>query len=163
MIIEDHRVVTIHYTLKDASGETLDSSEGRSPLAYIQGIGNLISGLEKQLHGRSAGEKLKAVIAPADAYGEYDDKMCHIVPLSGFQSAAGEELQVGMQVQIDTGDGVTIATVTSIEGEDVTLDLNHPLAGTELHFDVEVVGVRAATEEELDHGHAHGEGGHHHH
>lgn len=162
MLIEDHRVVNIHYTLKDAQGEVLDTSEGRDPLAYIQGIGNLIPGLEAELKGKVKGDKVKAVIAPEAAYGTYDDNLVHLVPLSGFQSAGGEELQVGMQVQVDTGQGHAIALVTSIEGDDVTLDLNHPLAGTELHFDVEVMGVREATAEELDHGHAHGVGGHHH-
>ncbi|MCF8257907.1 MAG: peptidylprolyl isomerase [Flavobacteriales bacterium] len=162
MIIEDHRVVNIHYTLKDAQGEVLDSSEGREPLAYIQGIGNLIPGLEAELHGKTKGDKVKAVIAPADAYGEYDEQLKHLVPLSGFQSHGDEQLEVGMQVQVDTGQGHAVALVTEIEGDNVTLDLNHPLAGTELHFDVEIMGVRAATEEELDHGHVHGAGGHHH-
>jgi len=162
MTIEKHRVVNIHYTLRDAEGQVLDSSEGREPLAYIQGIGNLISGLENQLNGKAKGDKVKAVIAPADAYGEYDEQLCHLVPLSGFQSQGDEKLQVGMQVQVDTGQGHAVATVTSIEGNDVTLDLNHPLAGTELHFDVEIMDVRKATEEELDHGHVHGPGGHHH-
>lgn len=162
MTIENHRVVNIHYTLRSADGEVLDSSEGRDALAYIQGIGNLIPGLEAQLAGKSKGDKVKAVIAPADAYGEYDDQLVHLVPLSGFQSADGEQLQVGMQVQVDTGQGHAIATVTGIEGDDVTLDLNHPLAGAELHFDVEIMNVREATDEELDHGHVHGPGGHHH-
>lgn len=162
MTIENHRVVNIHYTLRSADGEVLDSSEGRDALAYIQGIGNLIPGLEAQLEGKSKGDKVKAVIAPADAYGEYDDQLVHLVPLSGFQSADGEQLQVGMQVQVDTGQGHAIATVTGIEGDDVTLDLNHPLAGAELHFDVEIMNVREATDEELDHGHVHGPGGHHH-
>lgn len=162
MTIEDQRVVNIHYTLRNTQGEVLDSSEGRAPLAYIQGIGNLIPGLEAELNGKQVGDKIKAVIAPKDAYGEYDEKMLHKVPKSGFRGEGDEQVQVGMQVQVDTGEGHAIATVTAVEGEDVTLDLNHPLAGEELHFDVEIMGVRAATEEELQHGHAHGEGGHHH-
>jgi len=163
MTIEDNRVVNIHYTLRNSDGEVLDSSEGRGPLAYIQGIGNLIPGLERELQGKQAGEKVKAVIAPADAYGEYDDAMLHVVPKSGFQgSGDGDGLEVGLQVQLETEQGIVIATVTAIEGEDVTLDLNHPLAGSELHFDVEIIGVRPATKDELDHGHVHGEGGHHH-
>lgn len=162
MNIANNRVVNIHYTLRDAQGEVLDSSEDRGPLAYIQGIGNLIPGLERELEGRIKGDRVKAVIAPSEAYGEYDDNLVHLVPLSGFQSADGEQLEVGMQVQVDTGQGHAIAMVTSIEGNDVTLDLNHPLAGTELHFDVEIMSVREATDEELDHGHVHGPGGHHH-
>jgi FKBP-type peptidyl-prolyl cis-trans isomerase SlyD len=162
MTIASQHVAQIHYTLRDAEGQILDSSEGRDPLAYIQGIGNLIPGLERELEGKTTGDKVKAVIAPADAYGEYDEQMVHLVPLSGFQSGDGEELQVGMQVQIDTGEGHAVAMVTNIDGDDVTLDLNHPLAGAELHFDVEIVSVREATSEELAHGHAHGVGGHHH-
>jgi FKBP-type peptidyl-prolyl cis-trans isomerase SlyD len=163
MIVEDNRVVNIHYTLKNAAGEVLDSSEGRAPLAYIQGIGNLIPGLERELHGKKAGDKVNAIIAPADAYGEYDEAMLHTVPRSGFRAEEGEEgPEVGLQVQLETEQGIVIATVTKVDGDDVTLDLNHPLAGEQLFFDVEIMHVRPATKVELDHGHAHGEGGHHH-
>jgi FKBP-type peptidyl-prolyl cis-trans isomerase SlyD len=163
MIVDDNHVVNIHYTLKNTKGEVLDSSEGAAPLAYIQGIGNLIPGLEKQLHGKKAGDTLVAIVAPGDAYGEYDAAMLHVVPKSGFQSADGEEgPEIGLQVQLETEQGIVIATVTAVEGENVTLDLNHPLAGEELHFDVEIIDVRPATKTELDHGHVHGEGGHHH-
>jgi FKBP-type peptidyl-prolyl cis-trans isomerase SlyD len=163
MIVDDNHVVNIHYTLKNTKGEVLDSSEGAAPLAYIQGIGNLIPGLEKQLHGKKAGDTLVAIVAPSDAYGEYDAAMLHVVPKSGFQSADGEEgPEVGLQVQLETEQGIVIATVTAVEGENVTLDLNHPLAGEELHFEVEIIDVRPATKTELDHGHVHGEGGHHH-
>ena len=163
MIVDDNHVVNIHYTLKNTKGEVLDSSEGAAPLAYIQGIGNLIPGLEKQLHGKKAGDTLVAIVAAGDAYGEYDAAMLHVVPKSGFQSADGEEgPEVGLQVQLETEQGIVIATVTAVEGENVTLDLNHPLAGEELHFDVEIIDVRPATKTELDHGHVHGEGGHHH-
>ena len=163
MIVDDNHVVNIHYTLKNTKGEVLDSSEGAAPLAYIQGIGNLIPGLEKQLHGKKAGDTLVAIVAAGVAYGEYDAAMLHVVPKSGFQSADGEEgPEVGLQVQLETEQGIVIATVTAVEGENVTLDLNHPLAGEELHFEVEIIDVRPATKTELDHGHVHGEGGHHH-
>lgn len=160
MKIEDNKVVQMHYHLKDEKGTVLDSSQGKEPLSYIHGAGNIIIGLEKQLSGKAAGDKLNAVVAPAEGYGERDDSLVQVVPKSGFQG--DEELQVGMQVQVGTQEGNAIATVAKIEGEDVTLDVNHPLAGVTLTFDVEVVEVREATQEELDHGHVHGPGGHEH-
>ncbi len=153
----------MHYTLKDNSGETLDSSEGREPLAFIHGIGNIIVGLEEQLEGKAAGDKVKATVSPEKGYGLRSDENVHIVPLSSFQADGDEQLTEGMQVRVETSQGVSIADVTKIDGEEVTLDLNHPLAGETLHFEVEIVDVRDATKDELDHGHAHGPGGHHHH
>lgn len=162
MKISQNKVALIHYKLTDKDGVTIDSSEGRDPLAYIQGIGNLIPGLEQELEGKATGDKLNAVIAPEHAYGKRDESLVQMVPKSGF-NGSDEELQVGMQVQVETEEqGMAIAVVTKIEEEDVTLDLNHPLADLDLHFDVEVVEVREATQEELDHGHAHGVGGHDH-
>lgn len=163
MTISENKVVLMHYTLKDSSGEVLDSSEGKEPMAFIQGIGNLIVGLEEQLEGKAAGDKLTVTVAPEKGYGIRSEENVHIVPLSSFQADGDEKLEEGMQVRVETNEGVTIADVAKIEGEDVTLDMNHPLAGETLHFDVEVVDVREATKVELDHGHAHGPGGHHHH
>lgn len=160
MVIAQNRVVTMHYTLKDEQGETIDSSQGHDPLAYIQGIGNLIPGLEDALEGKSKGDKLEVTVAPEDGYGERQNNMVQKVAKSGFQG--DEELVVGMQVQVETQNGPAIAMVTEIEEEDVTLDLNHPLAGVTLNFDVEVMDVREATDDELDHGHVHGPGGHDH-
>ena len=160
MKIENNRVVQIHYTLKDDQGEILDSSAGQSPLPYIHGVGALIPGLEKELHGKQAGDKFTAVIAPSEGYGEYDKTAVFQVSSDGFED--DDELELGMQVQLDTEQGPAIATVTKIEGEEVTLDLNHPLAGVSLHFDVEVIEVREATQEELAHGHVHTPGAHHH-
>jgi FKBP-type peptidyl-prolyl cis-trans isomerase SlyD len=160
MKIEDNKVVQMHYHLTDEKGTVLDSSQGREPLSYIHGAGNIIIGLEKQLKGKAAGDKVNAVVSPAEGYGERDDNLVQVVPKSGFQG--DEELQIGMQVQVGTQDGNAIATVAKMEGEDVTLDVNHPLAGVTLTFDVEVVEVREATKEELDHGHVHGPGGHEH-
>ena len=161
MNIAQNRVVVMHYTLKDEKGETIDSSQGHEPLAYIQGIGNIIPGLEDALEGKSQGDKLEVTISPEDGYGERQENMVQKVSKSGFQG--DEELVVGMQVQVETQNGPAIAMVSEIMGEDVTLDMNHPLAGVTLNFDVEVVDVREATDEELDHGHVHGPGGHHHH
>lgn len=160
MKIEDNKVVQMHYHLTDEKGAVLDSSQGREPLAYIHGVGNIIVGLEKQLSDKVAGDKVKAVVPPEEGYGERDDSLVQVVPKTGFQGE--EELTEGMQVQVGTEQGNAIATVAKIEGEDVTLDVNHPLAGVTLTFDVEIVDVRDATQEELEHGHVHGAGGHNH-
>ena len=152
----------MHYTLKNNDGIVMDSSEGHEPLAFIQGTGLIISGLEKALEGKTKGEKLNAVIEPADAYGDRSDEQVTTVPLANFKAEGDEKLEVGMQVQVESNQGQTVALVTSIENDNVTLDMNHPLAGETLHFDVEIVEVRDASAEELEHGHAHGPGGHHH-
>ena len=152
----------MHYTLKNDNGDIMDSSEGHDPLAFIQGIGNIIPGLEKHLEGKAKGDKITATVAPEEAYGERTEEQVAKVPLENFQSDGDEKLEVGMQVQVESNQGVTIALVTEIEGNDVTLDLNHPLAGETLHFDVEIMDVRDATADEISHGHAHGPGGHHH-
>jgi FKBP-type peptidyl-prolyl cis-trans isomerase SlyD len=158
--IENNRVVSIHYTLRDGDGVTLDSSAGRSPLPYIHGIGALIPGLEKELLGKQQGDTLSVIIPPAEGYGEYEEERVFAVPLGEFDM--DEPLEQGMQIQLDTEGGPVIATIVKIDDENVTLDLNHPLAGVPLHFDVEVMEVREASAQELAHGHVHGPGGHHH-
>jgi len=160
MKVAQNRVVQMHYTLTDNDGTTIDSSAGHEPLAYIQGIGNIIPGLEDALEGKVKGDKIQVTVTPADGYGERNDEMIQKVSKSGFQG--DEELVAGMQVQVETQNGPTIAMVTNIDGDDVMLDLNHPLAGVTLNFDVEIVDVRESTEEEIEHGHVHGPGGHHH-
>jgi FKBP-type peptidyl-prolyl cis-trans isomerase SlyD len=154
------RVVTIHYTLKDDAGAVVDSSAGGEPLAYIQGHGNLVAGLEQALEGKADGNKLTVVVAPADGYGVRDEALIQRVPKRALQGAG--DLKKGMQFQARTEDGMRLFTVTAVIGDMVTLDGNHPLANQTLHFDVEIVGVREATSEELEHGHVHGTGGHHH-
>ena len=152
--IEDKRVVSMHYKLTDASGNVLDSSEGAEPLNYLHGAGNLIPGLEKALAGREQGESLQVVVEPADAYGEVRPEMIQSVDRSAFQGV--ETVEPGMTFQAQGPDGATQRiVVTGVEGDSVTIDANHPLAGVELHFDVQVVGVREATEEEIAHGHVH--------
>jgi FKBP-type peptidyl-prolyl cis-trans isomerase SlyD len=163
MTVTENKVVLMHYTLKDNSGEVLDSSEGKEPLAFIQGVGNIIIGLVEQLEGKAVGDKVSATVAPEKGYGIRNEENVHVVPLSGFQADGEEKLAEGMQVRVETNEGVSIADVVKIDGDDVTLDLNHPLADETLHFDVEVVDIREATKDELEHGHAHGPGGHHHH
>lgn len=162
MQISKNKVVAMNYILKDEKGQVIDSSEGREPLAFIQGTGQIIPGLEKEMEGKKKGDKIQAVIAPENAYGLYLPEMVQEVPLSGFQGEENEKLQEGMQVRVETNNGPAIAMVSKIENDTVTLDLNHPLADTTLHFDVEVMDVRDATEEELSHGHVHGPGGHQH-
>ena len=161
MKIETNKVVSMHYTLKNDKGETLDTSEGKTPLPYIHGTGAIIHGLEKELEGKVTGDKIDARIEPKDAYGEYSEENLKKVPKAGFQG--NEELKEGMQVQVGMENGHhAIAIVSAVEGEEVTLDLNHPLAGMTLHFNVEIMDVRDAAPEELSHGHVHGPGGHQH-
>ncbi len=160
MEISADRVVTIHYTLKDDAGDVLDSSAGGEPLAYIQGHGNLVPGLEKALEGKSDGNTLAVSVAPEDGYGVRDEALVQRVPKRSLQGAGN--IAKGMQFQARTEDGMRLFTVMAVVGDMVTLDGNHPLADQTLHFDVEVVGVREATSEELEHGHVHGAGGHHH-
>ena len=161
MQITTGKVVSIDYTLTDDKKQILDSSEGGDPLTYLHGVGQLISGLEKELEGKSTGDSLKVTIAPADGYGERDDSKIAVVPKKSIQGVG--ELKVGMQLHAGSGQGEQVVTITKIEGDDVTIDANHPLADTTLNFDVTVREVRDATEEEVAHGHVHGPGGHHHH
>jgi FKBP-type peptidyl-prolyl cis-trans isomerase SlyD len=154
-------VVLIHYTLKDDNGEVIDSSAGGDPLAYIQGHGNLVSGLEKALEGKQNGDKVVVSVPPEQGYGKHDAKLIQRVPKRSLQGAG--QIKKGMQFQARTDDGVRVFTVTAVVGDMVTLDGNHPLADKTLHFDVDVLEVREATSEELEHGHVHGPGGHHHH
>lgn len=163
MKISKDKVAQIHYTLTNTNGDLLDTSRERGPLLYLHGHGALITGLENALEDKQKGDTFQVEIDSNNAYGEYQDRLVHVVPKSGFLSDEGEELYVGLQVQVETNNGVALALVTKIEGENITLDLNHPLAGMDLKFDVEIMEVREATSEEMDHGHAHGEGGHHHH
>lgn len=161
MQIAAHKVVTIHYTLTNDDGDLLDSSEGQEPLTYLHGMGNIIAGLETALTGRGVGDKFSVSVAPADGYGERDNDMVQSVPKASFQGV--DEILPGMQFQAQSPEGVQLVTVIDVDGDEVILDGNHPMAGLTLNFAVEVTGVRDATPEELDHGHVHGPGGHHHH
>lgn len=160
MKISNNMAVSIHYTLTNDAGEVLDSSSGKEPLSYLHGSHGIIPGLEEQLEGKSIGDSFKATIAPENGYGTYSEELIQTVSLKQFQDPS--QVQVGAQFHVQAGEQVQVATITSVEGEDVTLDLNHPLAGETLHFDVSVEAIREATQEELDHGHVHGEGGHNH-
>ncbi len=155
MKITKHSVAAIHYTLKDNTGKVLDSSEGREPLYYLHGEGNLIPGMEEGLEGHEKGNKLQLTIAPEKGYGLRDEKMIQKIPRSAF---GGEKVEKGMQFQTNNGGVVTVAHVSL---DQITVDANHALAGVELSFAVEVIEVRAATSDEIAHGHVHGPGGHH--
>lgn len=160
MEIAADRVVLIHYTLKGDDGAVIDSSDGGEPLAYIQGHGNLVVGLEKALEGKQEGATIAVSVPPAEGYGRYDAALVQRVPKRSMQGSG--EIKKGMQFQARTDDGIRVFTVTAVVGDMVTLDGNHPLADKTLNFDVKVVTVREATAEELEHGHVHGAGGHHH-
>lgn len=160
MKVADNTVVVIDYTLTNNDGQVIDSSEGAGPLAYLHGAGNIIPGLEDALLGKEAGDEVKASIEPANAYGERHDALKQEVPAELFSGV--EKVEVGMQFQSETDQGPVLVTVTEIGEQTITVDGNHPLAGVHLNFEVNVREVREATEEELEHGHVHGEGGHQH-
>jgi FKBP-type peptidyl-prolyl cis-trans isomerase SlyD len=160
MQVAKNKVVSIDYTLKNDAGEVIDSSEGHEPLLYLHGAQNIVPGLEIALEGKAAGDRIQVSIAPAEAYGERNEALQQAVPREAFQGV--EDLEVGMQFRAESDAGQQIVTITAIEGDEVTVDGNHPLAGETLNFDVTVVEVRDASAEELEHGHVHGPGGHHH-
>lgn len=161
MRITDDCVVTLAYTLRDDAGEILDSATTAEPFAFVHGRHSVIPGLEKELTGRGAGDKLDLTIAPADAYGEHSPARVQVVSRDRFP--ADVDIKPGMQFHAsDEHGGRMSVRVTEVNEDGVVIDANHPLAGQTLHFAVEVLGVRAATAEELAHGHVHGAGGHHH-
>lgn len=159
MPIAARTVASFHYTLTNTKGEVLDSSRGGQPLHYLHGAGNLIPGMENALAGKSPGDKFQAVVPPEEGYGVIQANMIQIVPMSAFGGAKVEE---GMRFQADSDHGPMRVRVSKVEGDQVTVDGNHELAGETLHFDIEVISVRDATLEEITHGHVHGPGGHHH-
>lgn len=161
MQIGPRTVVTVEYTLTNDDGEVLDTSVGQEPLAYLHGVGQIIPGLERALTDKTDGDTLQITIPAADAYGERDPELLQAIPRSQFEDV--DDLEVGMQLQASGPEGDQLVTVVGIEADEVMLDGNHPLAGLQLHFDVRVVSVREATAEELQHGHPHGPGDHHHH
>jgi FKBP-type peptidyl-prolyl cis-trans isomerase SlyD len=157
MNIKKDKVVTIDYSLRDAAGKLLDSSEAGQPLIYLHGNDNIIPGLEKHLEGKQSGDAVSCVVPAVEAYGERDESLVFKVSKKEFGDAT--DIAPGMQFEAHGDDGSQIVTVVDIADEEVTIDANHPLAGEALHFDVKVVGVREATEEELHHGHVHASGG----
>ena len=161
MQIADDMAVLINYKVSNTDGEVLDTSEGDEPLAYIHGQGDIVPGLEQALAGKSAGDRVQVTVSPELGYGVREEAKVQTVPRDAFESDAN--IEPGMRFQAESGDGDVIVTVTNVTADEVTIDANHPLAGQTLKFEVEVVSVRACTDEELEHGHIHGPGGHHHH
>lgn len=154
MQIADNTAVSIHYTLTNDAGEVLDSSIGDDALVYLHGAGNIISGLEKALAGKAVGDKFNVRIEAEDAYGEFRDEMVQVISREMFEGI--DTVEVGMQFHADVNYGSGVVTVVNVDGDNITIDGNHPLAGETLTFDVEVVDIRPANEEEMAHGHIHG-------
>lgn len=157
--VQNDVVVSIEYSLQ-VDGEEIDSSKGQDPLQFLVGHGNIISGLEREMMGMKVGESKDVVVSAADGYGEYDDEAYMDVPRAEFPQDMPVEEGLELSVRDDQGQS-RYARIDSIEGDVVTLNFNHPLAGDELHFNVKVVDLREPTSEELEHGHVH-QGGHHH-
>lgn len=157
--VQNDTVVSMEYTLH-VEGEKIDSSEGQDPLQFLAGHGNIITGLEREMMGMKVGDSKEVTIQPADAYGEFDDQAFMEVPRDQFPQDMPLEEGLELTVRDDSGQS-RYARVDGIEGNNVTLNFNHPLAGDELHFNIKVVGLREPTAEELEHGHVH-QGGHHH-
>ncbi len=157
MQIAEGTVVAIDYELKDDKGTTIDKSQTGNPMTYLHGHKNIIPGLEAALTGKVIGDSAEVRISPEDGYGELNPALEQVVPKDRFQGM--ESLDVGMQFQASTDQGPISVRVVKVEGENVTVDGNHPLAGKHLNFNVTVKEIRSATEEELQHGHPHQEGG----
>lgn len=161
MQISKNAVVTLEYILKDTDGVVIDKSSGDEAFAFIQGTGGVLPGLESALEGKQTDDALNVIIEPEEGYGQRDESMVAEVPAKQFEGDG--EIMEGMQFQTSAEDGSTkVVTVVKIAEDVVTIDANHPLAGMILNFDVKVLDVRDATAEELEHGHVHGPGGHHH-
>lgn len=157
MQIENNKVATLHYTLKDNEGNILDQSDDGS-FVYLHGALNIIPGLENALTGKTAGEELNVTVSPEDAYGVRTEEHVQEVPKEMFEE--GADIQVGMQFHAQGPNGeMIVVTVADVKDDVIVVDGNHPLAGMELNFDVKIVEVRDATEEEMEHGHVHAAGG----
>ena len=160
MTITSGQVVTLHYTLKNTKGEILDSSEGEAPLSYLHGAQNIVPGLEKALEGKTIGATVSVVVSPEEGYGLRQDGLQETMALSDFENP--DEVAVGLEFEVEIEDNLEIATVISINDGNVLLDFNHPLADETLCFDISILDIRPATEEETAHGHVHSDDGHEH-
>ena len=160
MTIGDDSVVSFHYKLRDDTGTFNETSEEGSPVVYMHGHNNIVPGLEKELRGKKSGDKLTATVTPEEGYGQRNENAVQRVPVKHL--ATRGPFSVGQTVVVNTREGGRQARVVKVGHFNVDLDLNHPLAGRTLTFDIEILEVRAATEQELAHGHAHGPHGHDH-
>ena len=157
MTIKENKVISFHYTLTNQQGEQLESSRDQQPMTYLHGANNIIPGLETAMTGKTAGEEFQVTIEAAEAYGERQDDKIHRIPAKHFKNL--KQLKPGQIVSLQTQQGQMQVTVVKIGRFNVDVDANHPLAGQDLTFDVEVTEVRDASEEETTHGHVHGPGG----
>jgi FKBP-type peptidyl-prolyl cis-trans isomerase SlyD len=160
MNIDNNCVVTLHYSLNDEHDKQIYNSEEEAPLSYLHGWGELIDGLEKALMGKTAGDKFEVTINPEDGYGDEDPNLVQVMPMDTFK---GVEISEGMELQGEDPEGdFRLLRIIKITGDDVTINMNHPLAGQVLKFSVRIESVRAATETEIEHGHAHTDDDTHH-
>ena len=160
MVIANGKIVNLAYELKNQKGEVLDKADGQSPFVYLHGASQVVPGLEDALTGLKTGDKKNVTVTGDQAYGDVDPSLKIEVKRAQFPKEM--EIEVGMQFETETPQGDSLVfTIAGINGDAVTIDGNHPLAGETLHFSVEVLGVRDATKEEQEHGHAHGPGGQH--
>ena len=157
MAIEDRKVVTFHYTLRNREGEEIESSRKGEPVTYLHGYRNIVPGLEKAMAGREAGDTFEVTVEPADAYGERNPNKVQRIPAKHFPNA--RKLKPGQFVELQTKRGPIQAVIVKVGRFNVDVDANHPLAGQALTFDVEITDLRDASQEEIDHGHVHGPGG----
>ncbi|ORE88591.1 FKBP-type peptidylprolyl isomerase [Oceanococcus atlanticus] len=156
MQIADNTVVSFDYTLRNDAGETVDTSSGREPMAYLHGHNQIVAGLEKEMTGRSSGDSFQVTVSPDEGYGPHRPELVQVVPREAFQGI--DTLEVGMRFQADSAQGPMLVRIAAVEDSQVTVDGNHDLAGQNLHFDIAVTDVREATAQELEHGHVHADG-----
>ncbi len=154
MVIENDKVVTMHFTLTSGTGEALESTDKEEAFQYIHGAMEILPALEEQLTGKNPGEKYEIKIASENAYGDRDAELVEVVEKTEFASFDAE-IEAGMEIEMETEEGVFPVFISKVEGDQVTVDMNHPLAGMDLIFNVDITEVRDATKEELDHGHVH--------
>lgn len=150
MIVEKHKAVSINYVVYNDNDEMIDSTQNHGPLMYLHGASNILAVLEKALEGKTQNSRVRVSVPPTEGYGEYIEEMAQSIPLSEFPDA--DKIKVGVQFQLDTPQGPRIATITAVEDETFTLDMNHPMAGMTLHFDIEVADIRDATPQEIEQG-----------
>lgn len=160
MIAEKNKVVSFHYTLRNAADEEMESSREKDPMIYLHGANNIIAGLEKAMQGHAVKDTFTATLEPEDAYGIRNEKNVQRVPLKRLKGIG--KISVGQILNLKTNKGQVQVTVLKVGRFNVDVDGNHPLAGVQLTFDVEIMDIRDATEEEIKHGHVHGPGGHQH-
>ena len=159
MNITTNKIASLAYTLKNDDGEILDKADENNPFLYMHGTGGIIKGLENALNEKSVNDSFSLIVAPDEAYGERDDKLTESVPRTMFEGIPDEEMVAGARFHAQTAQGTQVITIASIDGDMINIDANHPLAGETLHFDVAVLDIRDATEEEIAHGHPHAPGG----